>query len=74
MSADKGFQKSNMPTPRVCNAQPPAHKMSKHEAVRRLAQLAEEDMDRKGLSEDKKNARVQRFVEHVDAVSAGRAK
>jgi hypothetical protein len=65
-------EKSNMATARV--NQQPHQRMTKQEAARRLARLVEEDMDRKGLSESKKNARVQQFVEHVDAVNAGRAK
>jgi hypothetical protein len=65
-------EKSNMATARV--NQQPHPRMTKAEAARKLARLVEEDMDRKGLSESKKNARVQQFVEHVDAVSAGRAK
>ena len=65
-------EKSNMATARV--NQQPHQRMTKAEAARKLARLVEEDMDRKGLSEGKKNARVQQFVEHVDAVNAGRAK
>ena len=49
--------------------QQPHQRMTKAEAARKLARLVEEDMDRKGLSENKKNAKVQQFVEHVDTVS-----
>ena len=38
-----------------------------------MAQIVEKSMDREGLSEEKKNERVQKFVEHVDAVNAARA-
>ena len=72
MSPARGSEKSNMSTARVC--QPANRKMTKREAVRRLVRLVEEDMDRKGLSDDKKNDRVRQFIAHVDAVSAGRAK
>jgi hypothetical protein len=61
-----------MPTPRTCDAQPAVHKMTKHEAARRLAQIAERDMDRKGLSEDKRNARVQKFVDYVERGNQGK--
>jgi len=54
--------------------QPRAQKMTKQQAAQRLAQLAEESMTRKGFSEDKKNARVQSFVEAVDTISENRAK
>jgi hypothetical protein len=47
--------------------------MTKQEAARRLAQLVEKNMDRKGLSEDKKNARVQRAIEYVDKIISARA-
>jgi hypothetical protein len=47
--------------------------MTKDEAARKLAQLVEKNMDRKGLSEDKKNARVESAIEYVDAVTAARA-
>lgn len=53
--------------------QQPQPKMTKEEAARRLTQLVEKNMDRKGLSEDKKNARVQSAIEYVDAVIAARA-
>jgi hypothetical protein len=68
----EGRKPENMATARV--NQQPHQRMTKAEAAQRLARLVEEDMDRKGLSESKKNARVQQFVEHVDAVNAGRAK
>jgi hypothetical protein len=68
----RGHDKSDMATARV--NQQPQPRMTKQEAARRLARLVEEDMDRKGLSESKKNDRVQQFVEHVDAVNANRAK
>ncbi len=61
-----------MSTARVC--QQPNRRMTKQEAARKLVRLAEEDMERKGLSESKKTSRVQQFVEYVDAVSARRAK
>lgn len=57
----------------VCPAEP-RRKMSKTEAAKKLAQLAEKRMERDGLSEAKKNARVESFVEFVDAASADRAK
>jgi hypothetical protein len=63
-----------MSTVRVCPNEPPNRKMTKREAARKLAHLAEADMERKGLSEEKRNARVHRFVEYVDAISANRAK
>ncbi|HEY6337829.1 MAG TPA: hypothetical protein VIW68_04990, partial [Candidatus Sulfotelmatobacter sp.] len=47
-------------------------RMTKHEAARRLAQLIEKSMARKGLSEDKRNARVRQGVEYVDRVIASR--
>jgi hypothetical protein len=71
MSFEK--RNSNMATSRLIPDESD-RKVTKHEAARKLAQLIEADMDRKGLSEDKRNDRVKRFVEHVDAVSAGRAK
>lgn len=74
MSFDSHRIKSNMSTARVCPDQPNRRKMTKQEAARRLVRLAEENMDCKGLSEAKKNARVKQFIAHVDAVSAGRAK
>ncbi len=61
-----------MSTARVC--QQPNRKMTKQDAARKLVRLVEQDMDRKGLSESKKNDRVRKFVEYVDAVSARRAK
>ena len=48
--------------------------MTKQEAARKLARLAEEHMSSQGLSEAKKNSRVADFVAHVDAISEGRAK
>jgi hypothetical protein len=63
-----------MSTARVSHDHAPARKMSKHEAARKLAQLAEQSMTRNGLSEEKKNARVQSFIEYVDAVNENRAK
>jgi hypothetical protein len=51
----------------------PQPRMTKQEAARRLAQLVEKNMDRKGLSEDKKNARVQRAIEYVDKIISARA-
>jgi len=74
MSAEKQSQKSDMSTSKVCPEQPSNRRMTKHQAARKLAQLVEADMERKGLSEDKKNERVRRFVDHVDAVIAERAK
>jgi len=68
----RGREKSNMATARV--NQQPHQRMTKAEAARKLARLVEEDMDRKGLSETKKNARVKQFMEYVDAVNADRAK
>jgi hypothetical protein len=62
-----------MSTARVSHEQRP-RKLTKQEAARKLAQLVEADMERKGLSEEKKNDRVKKFVEYVDAVSANRAK
>lgn len=73
MSPARESQKSNMSTARVCQ-QPNRRKMTKQEAARKLARLAEESMERKGLSEGKKMAKVQQFVEYVDAVNARRAK
>jgi hypothetical protein len=67
----RGHGKSNMATARV--NQQPQPKMTKDEAARRLAQLVEKNMDRKGLSEGKKNARVEGAIEYVDAVIAARA-
>jgi hypothetical protein len=64
--------KKPMSTAKVCH-QEPARKMSKHEAAHRLAQIAEESMERKGLSEGKKNAKVQNFVGYVNAVNAAHA-
>jgi len=61
-----------MSTAKTCH-QEPARRMTKQEAARRLAQLVEKNMDRKGLSEDKKNARVKSAIEYVDAVIAARA-
>jgi hypothetical protein len=57
----------------ICPVEP-RKKLTKREAAKRLAQLAEKRMERDGLSDAKKNARVQSFVEYVDAVSANRAK
>ncbi len=71
-STEKGQGK--MSTARIFHDQPQPRKLTKHEAARKLAQLVEADMERKGLSEDKRNERVQQFAEHVDAVIAGRAK
>ena len=51
----------------------PQPRMTKQEAARRLAQLVEKNMDRKGLSEDKKNARVQRAIEYVDKIISARS-
>jgi hypothetical protein len=70
--SSRGPEKADMSTARVC--QQPNRKMTKQEAARKLVRLAERDMERKGLSESKKNSRVQQFVEYVDAVSASRAK
>jgi hypothetical protein len=63
-----------MSTLRVCHDQPARRKMTRGEAALKLARIAEEHMERKGLSEAKKTERVRQFVEHVDAVSANRAK
>jgi hypothetical protein len=71
MSLEGRDLKSNMATVRV-NHQPQP-RMTKQEAARRLAQLVEKNMDRKGLSESKKNSRVQSGVEYADAVIAARA-
>jgi hypothetical protein len=71
MSTEK--DRSNMSTARICHDQPERPKLTKHEAARKLAQLVEKNMDRKGLSEDKKNARVQSAIEYVDAVIVARA-
>jgi hypothetical protein len=62
-----------MSTARICHDQPEPRKLTKHEAARRLVQLVEKNMDRKGLSEDKKNARVQSAIEYTDGVIAARA-
>ena len=74
MSTSKGSGNNNMPMLRACQGHAPARKLSKAEAARKLVRLVESFMDRKGLSEAKKNERVQRFADHVDAVSARRAK
>ena len=73
MSSERGSARSNMSTARVCQNQPP-RKLTKGEAARKLARLVEADMERKGLSEAKKNDRIQSFVEYVDCVNANRAK
>lgn len=62
-----------MSTARV-SQQPSTNKLNRQEAARKLAQIVEKDMERKGLSEEKKNDRVKKFVEYVDGVSANRAK
>ena len=74
MSAEEGNRNQNMLTARVCHEQPRPKKMTKHQAARKLTELVEASMNRKGLSEAKKNARVESFVEYVDATNADRAK
>jgi len=69
--SSEGFQK-HMSTARVLHEGTRAPKMTKREAARRLAELIERNMERKGLSEDKRNARVQRGIEYVDKVIASR--
>jgi hypothetical protein len=71
MSLEGRELKSNMATVRV--NQQLQQRMTKQEAAHRLAQLVEKSMDRKGLSEGKKNARVQSGIDYVDAVIASRA-
>jgi hypothetical protein len=44
----------------------PKKKLSRKEAAKRLVSLAEENMKRKGLSEEEKNFRVGRFAAFVD--------
>jgi hypothetical protein len=73
MSRERVAGKSNMSTARVCHNQP-HKKLTKQEAARKLARLVEADMERKGLSEAKKNDRIKSFVEYVDCVNANRAK
>jgi hypothetical protein len=63
-----------MSTLRVCHDQPARRKLTRAEAALKLSRIAEADMERKGLSETKKNERVRQFIEHVDSVSANRAK
>jgi hypothetical protein len=70
MSFERGYDKSNMATARV--NQRPQPRMTRHEAARRLAQLVEKNMDRKGLSENEKNARVKSGIEYIDSVIAAR--
>lgn len=68
--AKKGHERPDMSTARINQGPKPR---TKEEAARRMAQIVEKSMDREGLSEEKKNERVQKFVEHVDAVNAARA-
>jgi hypothetical protein len=72
MSDPKG-DRSTMPSTQVRHEQA-TRKLSRHDAARRLAQIVEESMTRKGLSEDKKDARVKSAIEYVDAVIEKSAK
>lgn len=49
-------------------------KLSRKDALRKMASIVEEHMSEMGLSDDQKNARVARFSKRVDRAIAARAK
>jgi hypothetical protein len=52
----------------------PGPKKAKQRAARELMRIVEENMERKGLSEEEKNSRAESFISYVDAVNADHAK
>jgi hypothetical protein len=54
--------------------QRPGPKKAKQRAARELLRIVEENMERKGLSEEEKNSRAESFIAYVDAVNADHAK
>lgn len=49
-------------------------KLSRREAAKKLASLVEQNMERKGLSDEEKNRRVGRFSAFVESLKGSRRK